>query len=92
MDCYWQACPIFLSLPYISLNPSRKSRHFRAVHIFLRWALDAQKFDVSQNYYDNRINRINWYVCENSTTLALGIFTRAMGRGGGGGGFIIFYL
>ena len=30
-----------------------------------RRALDARKFDVSKNYYQNRKNRINWYVREN---------------------------
>ena len=34
----------------------------------LRWALDARKFDVSENYYHNRTNRINWYMRENLTT------------------------
>ena len=28
-------------------------------------ALDARKFDGSENYYHNRTNRINWYMCEN---------------------------
>ena len=30
-------------------------------------ALDARKFDVSEKYYHNRTNRINWYVRENLT-------------------------
>ena len=30
-----------------------------------RRALDAQKFDVSENCYHNSTHRINWYVCEN---------------------------
>ena len=29
-----------------------------------RRALDARKFDVGENYYHNRTNRINWYVRE----------------------------
>ena len=36
-----------------------------AQYIFLRIsrrALDARKFDVSENYYHNRTNRINWYM------------------------------
>ena len=28
-------------------------------------ALDARKFDGSENYYHNRTNRINWYMREN---------------------------
>ena len=31
-------------------------------------ALDARKFDVSENYYHNRKNRIKWYVRENLAT------------------------
>ena len=27
--------------------------------------LDARTFDVRENYYHNRSNRINWYVREN---------------------------
>ena len=27
--------------------------------------IDAQKFDVSENYYHNKTNGINWYLCEN---------------------------
>ena len=30
-----------------------------------RRALDARKFDVSENYYHNGTNRINWHVCKN---------------------------
>ena len=30
-----------------------------------RRALYARKFDVSENYYHNRTNRINWYMGEN---------------------------
>ena len=38
-----------------------KRRKFRAVHIFhiSRRALDARKFDVSENYNHNRTSRIN---------------------------------
>ena len=41
-----------------------KRRHFCAVYIFAHFAraLDARKFDVSENYYHNRKNRMNWYV------------------------------
>ena len=46
-----------------------KRRNFRAVHISRR-ALDARKFDVRENYYHNRRNRIYWYVREK---LAAGI-------------------
>ena len=28
-------------------------------------AVDARKFDVSENYYHNRTDRINWHVHEN---------------------------
>ena len=31
----------------------------------LRRALDARKFDVSENYYHNRTNRISGYMREN---------------------------
>ena len=30
-----------------------------------RRAIDARKFDVSENYNHNRTNRIKWYVREN---------------------------
>ena len=30
-----------------------------------RRAVDARKFDVSENYYHNRTDRINWHVREN---------------------------
>ena len=30
-----------------------------------RRAFDARKFDVSENYYHYRTNRINWYMREN---------------------------
>ena len=33
-----------------------------------RRALDAQKFDVSENYYHNSTNRINLYVRESLTS------------------------
>ena len=29
-----------------------------------RKAVEARKFDVSENYYHNRTNRINWHVRE----------------------------
>ena len=43
------------------------------VEIFVRYifsrisrrALGARKFDVSENYYHNRTNTINWHVREN---------------------------
>ena len=43
------------------------------VEIFARYifsrisprAIDARKFNVSENYYHNRTNRINWHVREN---------------------------
>ena len=35
----------------------------------LRRALDAQKFDVSENYHHKRTNRISWYVREKLATL-----------------------
>ena len=40
-----------------------------AQYIFSRRALDARKFDVSENYYHNRTNRINWYMRENLAAL-----------------------
>ena len=30
-----------------------------------RTAVDARKFDVSENYYHNRTDRIKWHVREN---------------------------
>ena len=30
-------------------------------------ALDARKFDASENYYANSTNRFNWYARENLT-------------------------
>ena len=34
----------------------------------LRRPIGAQKFDVTENYYHKRSNRINWYVCKNYNT------------------------
>ena len=36
-----------------------------AQYIFSRRAVDARKFDVSENYYHNKTDRIDWHVCEN---------------------------
>ena len=39
-----------------------------ALYIFSRIshrAIDVRKFDVSENYYHNRTNRINWHMREN---------------------------
>ena len=41
---------------------------FFAQYIFSRRALNACKFEVSENYYHNRTNRINWYMRENLAT------------------------
>ena len=34
----------------------------------LHRVLDTRNFDVSESYYHNRTNRINWYVCEHLTS------------------------
>ena len=41
-----------------------KRRNFRAVHIFAHLK-HARKFDVSENYYSNRTNIINWCMRKN---------------------------
>ena len=38
-----------------------------AQYIFLHRALDAYKFDESENYNNKRTNRIEWYVHKNVT-------------------------
>ena len=47
-----------------------KPRHVHAVHILCisHSVLDAQHFDVNENYNDNRTHKINWHVHEDLTT------------------------
>ena len=47
------------------LNTTTVNVEIFARYIFSRRALDARKFDASENYYHNGTNRINWHVREN---------------------------
>ena len=54
-----------ISCPFIQVRSTTVNIDIFARYIFsfiTRRAVDAQKIDVSENYYHNGTNRINWHV------------------------------